>query len=51
METTNLNLTIINDTTMLFPKFIETLNNNFQTIDEAIGSIINTLLIVNGEWI
>ena len=49
MKTTNLNLTIIDDTTMLFPKFIEALNNNFQIIDEAIGAIIDTLLIVNGE--
>lgn len=49
METKNLGLTIVDDTTMLFPKFIEALNDNFQLIDDAIGSIIATLLIVNGE--
>lgn len=50
MNTTeNLGLTIVSDTTMLFPRFIEALNENFQIIDEAIGAMISTLRILNGS--
>lgn len=49
METQNLGLTIIDDTSMLFTKFLEIINTNFETIDEIIGSIKTTLTLINGE--
>ena len=47
--TENLGLNIVSDTTMLFPEFVEALNENFQTIDSAFGTIISKLLILNGS--